>query len=84
MAHLESHFAGFDAVTFTAARQNKPGAFDDRGNTAEKFWGLVATSVGHHGGAPLISVFSSLDRDHAVYQQGVASDDATAGLRVAH
>jgi hypothetical protein len=86
MAHLESHFAGFDAVAFYGRPVlNKPGAFDDRGNPAEKFWGgWLQRPLDTTAGAPLISVFFfSRERDHAVYQQGVASDDRrTAGLRV--
>jgi hypothetical protein len=40
MAHLESHISGFDAVAFYGRPVlNQRGAFDDRGNPAEKFLG---------------------------------------------
>jgi Alginate export len=84
MAHLESHISGFDAVAFYGRPVlNQRGAFDDRGNPAEKFLGgWVQHAVGN-GAAPMISVFFlSRDRDRAVYEQGVAADDRrTVGLR---
>jgi hypothetical protein len=85
MAHLESHVAGFDAVAFYGRPVlNQVGAFDDRGNPAEKFLGgWVQHGLGNGAAAPMITVFFlSRARDRAVYEQGVAADDRrTVGLR---
>jgi hypothetical protein len=85
MAHLESRFAGFDAVAFYGRPVlNQRGAFDDRGNPTEKFLGgWVQRALGSDPGAPTINVFFlSRDRNRAVYEQGVAFDNRrTIGLR---
>ena len=63
---------------------NQPGAFDDRGNPAEKFLGAWVQRVLANGpGGPTVSIFFlSRDRNRAVYEQGVASDDRrTIGMR---
>lgn len=85
MAHLESHISGFNAVAFYGRPVlNQRGAFDDRGNPAEKFLGgWVQHGLGSGAAAPMISVFFlSRDRNRAVYEQGVAADDRrTVGMR---
>jgi hypothetical protein len=86
MVHLESRISGFNAVAFYGRPVlNRRGAFDDRGNPAEKFLGgWVQRALGSGPGAPMINVFFLLrDRDRAVYEQGVAADDRrTVGMRV--
>ena len=85
MAHLESHVSGFDAVAFYGRPVlNQGGAFDDRGNPAEKFLGgWVQRGLWSGPGAPTVNVFFlSRDRNRAVYEQGVAADDRrTVGIR---
>lgn len=86
MAHLESRVAGFDAVAFYGRPVlNQPGAFDDRGNPAEKFFGgWLQRQLGPApAGAPLVNVFFfERERNRAVYEQGVAPDDRrTVGAR---
>jgi hypothetical protein len=85
MAHLESRISGFDAVAFYGRPVlNQRGAFDDRGNPAEKLLGgWVQRGLGTGPGAAVISVFFlSRDRNRAMYEQGVASDDRrTVGIR---
>jgi hypothetical protein len=58
MAHLESRISGFNAVAFYGRPVlNQRGAFDDRGNPAEKFLGgWVQRAVGSGPGAPMINV----------------------------
>jgi hypothetical protein len=88
MAHLDSHFFGFEAVAFYGHPVlNTPSAFDDHGSPAEKFFGgWVQRPLGEAsaGGAPLVNVFFlERDRTRAVYEQGVAADDRrTVGIRV--
>jgi hypothetical protein len=86
MAHLESHISGFDAVAFYGRPVlNQPGAFNDRGNPNEKFFGgWVQRALGSGPGAPMVNVFFlARDRNRAEYQQGVAADDRrTIGMRV--
>src|SRR5262249_1943025 len=62
---------------------NQAGAFDDRGDSHERFWGAIV----HHDAMPQLAGFAGelflfvRDRDRAVYQQGVGSDDRrTVGM----
>jgi len=85
MAHFESQIAGFDAVAFYGRPVlNESGAFDDDSNHAERFWGGWIQRRWGGELAPLVNVFYfGRDRDRAVYQQGVASDERrTIGMRL--
>jgi hypothetical protein len=86
MAHLAGSFAGVDAVAFYGRPVlNRLGAFDDRGNPAEKLLGgWLQRRLWDAGAAPTVNLFFfSRDRARATYEQGAASDDRrTVGLRV--
>jgi hypothetical protein len=75
---------------------NRAGAFDDRGDKAERFWGGIAhfdlsptRAGGTNDSAPRAGGFAgelfflARDRDRALYQQGISSDDRrTLGIRL--
>jgi hypothetical protein len=87
MAHLAASIAGLDAVAFYGRPVlNRIGAFDDRGNPAEKLLGgwLQRRLWNASPAAPTLNFFFfSRDRARAVYEQGAASDARrTAGVRV--
>jgi hypothetical protein len=86
MAHLESQIAGFDWVAFYGRPVlNQAGAFDDEGSRTERlFGGWVQRRWAQVDLAPLVNVFFfDRNRDRAVYQQGVASDERrTIGMRL--
>lgn len=85
MAHLAASIAGIDAVAFYGRPVlNRLGAFDDRGNPAEKLLGgWLQRRLWNGPAGPTVNLFFfARDRSRAVYEQGVASDARrTAGVR---
>jgi hypothetical protein len=86
MAHLAASIAGCDAVAFYGRPVlNRLGAFDDRGNPAEKLLGgWLQRRLWNASPAPTVNLFFFFrDRARAVYEQGAASDARrTAGVRL--
>jgi alginate export protein len=64
---------------------NRAGAFDDRGDKTERFWGgiVYGDTLPALGGLSAELFFLARDRDRAIYQQGIGGDDRrTVGVRL--
>jgi hypothetical protein len=83
MAHLQTRIAGLDVVGFYGRPVlNRIGAFDDRGNRAETFFGGWVSAPLPGTPSKVSLFFFSRDRRSTVYEQGMAADKRrTVGVR---